>query len=83
MDHQKWIARSLTAWGVVIMLLTNFRPLLGSLFGFDLEVGDIQDLNNSGSAFITAAGNMVGAVMAIWGRVRASTKATVLPTKKT
>lgn len=77
MEDTKWIAKSKTLWGAVIAAL----PVLGPAVGLDLSPDDVVAIGDSGVGLIDAAAGAVGFALVIWGRVSASTKATMLPKK--
>lgn len=77
-DQSKWIIKSKTLWGAIIAAL----PVLGPTLGLDLSPDDVATIGDSGVNFIDAAAGAVGAVLVIWGRVSATTKATLLPKPK-
>ncbi len=77
-DQSKWIVKSKTLWGAIIMAL----PVLGPALGLDLSPEDVTSIGEEGAGFIDKAFGAVGALLVIWGRVSASTKATLLPKPK-
>jgi hypothetical protein len=74
-DQPKWIAKSMTLWGAVITAV----PVIAPLIGVDISPDDVATIGDSGVSIINAGFGIVGAVMVIYGRLRATTKATMLP----
>lgn len=73
--ESKWIAKSLTLWGALITAFSALAPVLG----IDLTPEALADINTGGVEIINAIGVIVGSLMTIIGRLRAGTKATLLP----
>lgn len=68
----KWWGNSLTIWGVLITALTNVLPVLGPLIGITLTPDIIREVSDGVVALIQAAGGLIGSILAIYGRVRAT-----------
>jgi hypothetical protein len=79
MDTSKWIGRSKTAWGILIMIASSAAPALAPWFGFTVEAGDIGALGAAGTDLLQAAGNFFGAALAIYGRFKAVAAVTLAP----
>ena len=71
----KWIALSLTLWGALITAGSALAPVAG----INITPEGWAEVNESGQSAINAVGVLVGSVMTIVGRLRASTKATLFP----
>jgi hypothetical protein len=68
----KWWGHSLTVWGALITALTTVVPAMGPVFGINITADLIQQLGQSVVIFAQALGGLVGTVMAIYGRIRAT-----------
>ena len=68
---------SATFWGVIITALSG---LLGR-YGVDITPEDTKSMSAALVAAATPLGILVGLVMTIWGRVRATRKVAVVPPK--
>lgn len=75
--ESKWIAKSLTLWGALVTAFSALAPTLG----IDITPEGLAEVNESGQSIINALGVVVGSAMTIVGRMKASTKATLLPKK--
>jgi len=69
----KWWGRSMTIWGVVVTMLSTVLPALGPAIGLNITAELIHQLGDNVVLFGQALGGLVGTVLAIYGRVRAST----------
>ena len=63
MIDEKFILKSKTVWGVLIMAAPQLAPLVGIQFA----LGDAQELNET----VTGIATGVGALLALYGRVKA------------
>lgn len=63
MIDQKFILKSKTVWGVIIMAAPQLAPLAGIAFGMQ----DAAELNET----VTGIATGVGALLALYGRVKA------------
>jgi len=70
---RKWWGQSLTIWGALITAAATVLPLVGSTMGLDLTPELVRQLGEQILALVQAAAGLIGTVMAIVGRVRAST----------
>jgi uncharacterized protein (TIGR02594 family) len=68
----KWWGQSMTIWGALIAAAATVLPALGPIIGVVLTPDMIQQLGVSIPAAIQAVVSLIGTVMAIYGRVRAS-----------
>ncbi|MFV0296829.1 MAG: TIGR02594 family protein [Hyphomicrobiaceae bacterium] len=69
----KWWGQSLTIWGVLLTTFSTVAPTLFSAMGFDVSADMIQHLGNNLMTTMQAIGGLLGTIMAIIGRTRAST----------
>lgn len=74
MNEKRWYA-SKTLWGVIIMVLGNLLSIFKIDLGLTGAAGTalVDQIVN----FISTAAEFVGALLAIFGRFKASTKLTV------
>lgn len=75
----KWWGESLTIWGVLITAASTVVPVLAKAWGVDITPDLIAKLGTDATLAMQAVGGLVGTVMAIWGRVKASTGLTQKP----
>ena len=73
--ESKWVGKSLTVWGGLVMILPGLAQLIG------LEIGNVQAIGEAGSSVIVGISEVVGFVMVVLGRVRANTgkQVTLMP----
>lgn len=69
----KWWAHSMTVWGALITAASTVLPALGPIFGFDLTPDLVNELGDHVTAVVQAIGGLIGIIMTIYGRVRATT----------
>ena len=70
--YTKWFAKSVTMWGVLIMILTAVVPVMGPVLGFTVVPADIAQFGKAGTDLINALGSVIGAGMALYGRWKAT-----------
>jgi lysozyme family protein len=68
----KWWGNSMTVWGIVVTTLSTVLPALGPVLGLNITADLIRQLGDNVVIFGQALGGLVGTVLAIYGRVRAS-----------
>lgn len=68
----KWWGESLTIWGALLTALTTVAPAVLTAFGIDLSPGLAQQLGGDVVAVVQAVGGLVGTLMTIAGRARAT-----------
>jgi hypothetical protein len=68
----KWWGHSLTIWGIVVTTLSTVLPALGPAFGFNVTAELIRQLGDNVVIFGQAAGGLIGTILAIYGRLRAT-----------
>jgi uncharacterized protein (TIGR02594 family) len=71
-SEPKWWLHSLTIWGTLITAASTVLPVLGPLIGLDLTPDLIRTLGDGVVRTIEALGGLLGTVMAITGRARAT-----------
>ena len=70
--YTKWIAKSVTMWGVFIMGLTAILPAVGAMFGWTFVPADIAMLGKGGTDMLNGIGAIIGFIMAVYGRMNAT-----------
>ncbi len=70
----KWWGESLTVWGTIITAASTVIPVLGPLIGIDITGEMIRQLGTQGVQAVQAIGGLVGTLMAVYGRARATTR---------
>lgn len=70
----KWWGNSMTVWGAIITGLTTVLPVLGPLIGLNITAELARQLGEHVVTVGQAVGGLVGTVMALYGRSRASTR---------
>lgn len=68
----KWWGQSMTIWGVVVTALSTVVPTLGPLIGVDLPGDLVRDAGSQVVTAVQAIGGLIGVVMSIVGRLRAT-----------
>lgn len=68
----KWWGNSMTIWGVIITTLSTVIPAMGPAFGVDISGELIVQAGDQLVTTIQAVGGLIGTLLTIWGRVRAS-----------
>jgi lysozyme family protein len=68
----QWWAHSLTVWGTIVTTAATVLPVVGPLIGLDLTPQLVQALGDGVVQVAQAIGAVVGIVMTIWGRSRAT-----------
>jgi uncharacterized protein (TIGR02594 family) len=69
----KWWGRSLTIWGALITTLSTVLPALGPLIGLDITPELTRQLGDQVAQAAQAVGGIVGTILTIYGRTRATT----------
>jgi lysozyme family protein len=69
----KWWGQSMTIWGALVTAASTVLPVIGPLFGLDLTPDIIRDLGDHVVDMMQALGALIGIVMTIFGRKRATT----------
>ncbi|MFZ4807033.1 MAG: glycoside hydrolase family 108 protein [Hyphomicrobiaceae bacterium] len=70
----KWWGQSLTIWGTLVTAAATVLPLVGPMMGLDLTPDLVRQVGDQTLAVIQAATGLIGTLMAIVGRTRASTR---------
>ena len=69
----KWWGQSMTIWGVIITTLSTVLPAFGPLIGLDITAELIRQLGDQIVVIVQALGGLIGTILTIWGRARATT----------
>jgi lysozyme family protein len=69
----KWWGHSMTIWGVLVTMLSTVLPALGPVIGLDITPELVRQLGDNVVHLGQALGGLIGTVLAIYGRVRATT----------
>ncbi len=77
----KWWGKSVTIWGTLITALSTVLPLVGPLLGIDLTPDMIRGIGEQLAVIAQAAGGIIGTILAIYGRVRATSGLVQRPVK--
>jgi hypothetical protein len=70
----KWWGQSLTIWGALITGASAVLPLFGPLVGLDITSDLVRQLGDQVVGVAQAVGGLVGTVLTIYGRTRATTR---------
>lgn len=70
----KWWGNSLTVWGALLTAATTVAPAVFAALGLDVPADLVRRLGADAVAVVQAVGGLVGTVMTIAGRARASTR---------
>lgn len=68
----KWWGHSITIWGTIVTLLSTVLPALAPVTGIDIDGETVQDAGSQVVDAVQAVGALIGTLMTIVGRVRAS-----------
>lgn len=69
----KWWAHSMTIWGALITAAATVLPAIGPLIGIDITPDLVNEFGEQVAQLIQAIVGLVGVIMTIYGRVRATT----------
>lgn len=69
----KWWGQSITIWGAIITGLSTVLPALGPVLGVDITAEIVRELGDGIVQTVQAVGGLIGTLMTIYGRARAST----------
>jgi hypothetical protein len=68
----KWWGSSITIWGALITALSTVLPALGPVIGIDVTSDLVHQLGDQIVTTAQAIGGLVGTVLTIYGRMRAT-----------
>ena len=69
----KWWGESLTIWGALLTATTAVAPALFAAFGIDISADLLQRLGGQAGSAVQAVAGLLGTLMTIYGRIRATT----------
>jgi hypothetical protein len=69
----KWWAQSMTIWGAIITAAATVAPVLGPRLGIDISPELVQQFGEQVLSTAQAGGGLLGTILTIYGRVRATT----------
>ncbi len=70
----KWWGHSLTVWGAIVTALAAIVPALGPVAGIDISSDMVRQLGGEIGGIVQALTGIVGTLMTLIGRARASTQ---------
>lgn len=73
----KWWGHSITIWGTIVTILSTTLPALAPVTGVDVSGQLVQDAGRHVVEAIQAVGTLVGTLMTIYGRFRATSPITL------
>lgn len=62
----------MTIWGVLITAASTVLPTIGPLFGLDISAEMVRQLGEQVTQVAQSLGGVIGTLLAVYGRVRAS-----------
>jgi uncharacterized protein (TIGR02594 family) len=68
----KWWGHSITIWGTIVTILSTVLPALAPVTGVDVDGDLVQDAGSQVVDAVQAVGALIGTLMTIYGRVRAT-----------
>ena len=70
--QQKWWGHSMTIWGTIITMLSVVVPAAAPVTGVDISGDEVRNAGEQTVEAIQAVGALVGTLLTIVGRMRAS-----------
>lgn len=68
----KWWGHSITIWGTIVTILSTVLPALAPVTGVDVSGDLVQDAGQQVVDTVQAVGALIGTLMTIYGRLRAT-----------
>ena len=68
----KWWGNSLSIWGTLITAVSTVLPVVAPAFGFSISAETIQQIGEGLIQLVQVAGGLIGTVLALYGRARAT-----------
>ncbi|MGD9670009.1 MAG: TIGR02594 family protein [Hyphomicrobiaceae bacterium] len=68
----KWWGESMTIWGVIVTAAATVLPVVGPLLGLDITGEMVRQIGQQLTEVIQALGGVIGTLVAIYGRMRAT-----------
>jgi len=75
----KWWGHSLTIWGTIVTILSGVLPALAPVTGIDVSGDLVEDAGQQMVDAVQAIGTLIGTLMTIYGRVRATAPLALTP----
>lgn len=69
---EKWWGHSMTIWGTIITMLSVVMPAAAPVTGVDISGEEVRDAGEQTVEALQAVGALVGTLLAIFGRMRAT-----------
>ena len=70
-DTKGWW-QSITVWGTLLTAITTVRPLVGVMLGISITPELAEEIGQNVVVVIQALGGLIGTLMALFGRARAT-----------
>lgn len=68
----KWWGESMTVWGALMTAVATVLPVVGPLIGIDITPELVKLVGTQAYAVVQAVTGLLGTVMTIYGRARAT-----------
>src|SRR5690606_3311113 len=68
----EWWGHSMTIWGAISTAASTVLPTIGPLFGIDITPDLVQEFGDQVILVVQAIGGLIGIIMTIYGRTRAT-----------
>jgi uncharacterized protein (TIGR02594 family) len=68
----KWWGHSMTVWGIVMTTLSAVLPTVGPILGLNITPDLVQQLGDQIVTVVQAIGALIGTLLTIYGRMRAT-----------
>ena len=72
----KWWGESMTIWGTILTAASTILPALAPLVGLDITPELVKELGEQVMQLVKLVGGIIGIIMTIYGRARATTQLT-------
>ena len=70
--QSKWWGQSMTIWGAIITTLSTVLPAIAPALGIDITADLVRELGAEVVQTVQAVGGLVGTILTIYGRARAT-----------
>ncbi len=71
-SNQKWWGHSVTIWGTIVTILSTVVPALAPVTGIDVSGDLVQNAGEQVVDTVQTVGTLIGTLMTIYGRLRAT-----------
>lgn len=75
-QETKWWGNSMTIWGTIITALSTVAPVIAPLFGLEISADAVKEIGENLLRLIQSIGGLVGVMITVFGRVRATSQLT-------